>query len=227
MKLLKKITINIILILVSLGLVGIHVHILINYGYIRDEYYRVIISEGLVNLIWFSLFLSIIILTFVFSFIIINKENSAVVLLSLYTFFSIVVMYNYYDFSRDYPINVAKKADYIENTWLQGIYLNQVDNYTSSIDGDITMVYIGGEDCLSCLEFEKELIKQCKLYSFCMPTYYTDLDRSDNYDQLSDMLDKYEVTKVPTLIITKKATVIDKVSEPTELSDFMKKYLLK
>ena len=105
---------------------------LINYGLIRDEYDPVVISAFLENMIWFSFFLSIFVSLFVFAFILCKKEFFAKLLLVLSILFSLVQTYNYFHFSKNYPLNVAEKTDYIENQWLQGILLDQIDDYTSS-----------------------------------------------------------------------------------------------
>ena len=41
------------------------------------------------------------------------------------------------------------------------------------------------------------------------------------------MLDKYGISGVPSLIITKQGTVIEKISNLDELNQVMKKYLIK
>lgn len=217
----------ILLILCPLILIGLHTYMLINYGLIRDEYDPVVISANLENMIWFSFFLSIFVSLFIFAFILCKKEFFAKLLLVLSILFSFVQTYNYFHFSKKYPLNVAEKTDYIENQWLQGILLDQIDDYTSSsISNDSSMVYIGRDDCLDCQEFEKELIKQCEIYSYQMPVYYTNLDRDDNYDKMNEILNKYEVTKVPALLVTKQGKVIKKISEVNQLDAAMKEYML-
>ena len=168
----KKI-INISILLIPLLIIGIHAFMLINYGYIRDEYYRVNISDILASCLWIGIFLSMFATMVIYGLIALDKIRIAIIILGSLIIFSGSIIYNYYIFSRNYPLNVAEKTDYIDNNWLQGILLNQVDDYLFSPDKEsYAMIYIGREDCIYCQEFEEELVKQCQLYSYKMPTYY-------------------------------------------------------
>ncbi|MCD8027252.1 MAG: hypothetical protein LUF02_00995 [Erysipelotrichaceae bacterium] len=198
------------LIIIPLLLAGIHTFMLIHYGYIKDDYMN--LSHDLDNIIWIGFFLSILALLFVYGFIIVHKQNIAKFILCIFSLVSFALMYRYYHFSKDYPIT---KIDYIDSNWLQGISLDEI-----VVDSDdTTLVYIGAENRNE--EFEEELIKQCEYYSYQMNTYY--INDHDNY---SDVLNYYDITKIPILIITQNGQIIDKTSDINELSTIMEKVFI-
>ncbi|MCD7949839.1 MAG: hypothetical protein LUG12_06250 [Erysipelotrichaceae bacterium] len=99
----------IILLLIPLIIVGIHIFMLINYGYIRDIYYSVIISDDLVAGLWTGIFISIFTTILIYCLVALNRVKTAIIVLMILMMFSGNIIYNYIIFSKDYPLDITEE----------------------------------------------------------------------------------------------------------------------
>lgn len=219
----KSNIIPIIILLSSFFLIIIHGYCIYYYACIRDEYSPV--DEILSGILLFALILSILLTIIINILIIRNKMKIASIVFICLISFSGYVTLDFYRFQKDYPINLASKNDYIENEWLQGILLKDIESYTTSKDGHINILYVGKDNDSSCQSFEEKIIKQSKKISTCLPTYYTNLDENHNKKKLNQFLKKYSIESIPTLIVTdENGKLLEKATNKEKAGELINKY---
>lgn len=195
--------------------------LLIYSGYLRDCYMEidepVFIDVGLWVLFVFNFILFVCSVIYLSVKIISKKEYKIFSQIVSATFLicfggSVVFSCSYYSFASEYKI--SKDVDYIENEWLEGIRLEDMEELMASA-GDDVVVYIGREDCKDCRKFEDAFTEILEKHSVITPTYFTNQDRDgENREKLDIFLSSYDINSVPCVIFISGGKVVEKWEDP-------------
>ncbi|WCG22965.1 thioredoxin family protein [Vagococcus lutrae] len=86
---------------------------------------------------------------------------------------------------------------------------------------NFTLIYVGRSDCPQCQIFVKELYS---LTENKIDVHYLSTERPHS-DSLKDVLEKYEITSVPTLMSVSSSKIDIYDANKNSLSDFINMYL--
>lgn len=196
--------------------------LLIYSGYLRDSYMEidepVFIDLGVWVLFVFNFILFICNVIYLLVKIISKKEYrifSQIVSTALLICFggSVVFSCSYYSFASEY--NISKDVDYIENEWLEGISLEDMEELMANARDDV--VYIGREDGRDCRKFEDAFTEILEKHSVITPTYFTNQDKDgENREKLDTFLSSYDIDSVPCVFFISGGKVVEKWEDPID-----------
>lgn len=195
--------------------------LLIYSGYLRDCYMEmdapVFIDLGLWVLFVFNFILFACNVIYLSVKIISKKEYKIFSQIVSATFLisfggSVVFSCSYYSFASEY--NISKDVDYIENEWLEGISLEDMEELMADA-GDDVVLYIGREDCKDCRKFEEAFTEILEKHSVITPTYFTNQDKDgENREKLDVFLSSYDIDSVPCVFFISGGEVVEKWEDP-------------
>lgn len=195
--------------------------LLIYSGYLRDCYMEidepVFIDVGLWVLFVFNFILFVCSVIYLSVKIISKKEYKIFSQIVSATFLicfggSVVFSCSYYSFASEYDI--SKDVDYIENEWLEGISLEDMEELMADA-GDDVVIYIGREDCRDCRKFEEAFTEILEKHSVITPTYFTNQDKDgENREKLDVFLSSYDIDSVPCVFFISGGEVVEKWEDP-------------
>lgn len=223
---------KLILILVDIIILCVNIFELVHMGFFRDVHPDVTVGNFSTIAFWISFFVSIILLFAMLCLII--KQNSTeiistvdkctIVVILVLICLNIISGVQYYNVVKGYSLSASGEKDYIASEYLRGISL---DEFEKSLESeDVTVVYVGRDDCKDCNEFEEKIDKTLEEYHVELQAYYTTEDRDgDRSEEMYDLLDEYGIESVPCMIVTENSSVTKLWTDPINQIDEIEKYL--
>ncbi len=86
------------------------------------------------------------------------------------------------------------------------IDLEQLQNFRDGI------YYIGRKDCNSCKNFTPVIENLSEMYNVEIMYYDTAQDRNENYSELMDVLELYNIKTVPSIVVIENMEVVELIS---------------
>lgn len=193
----------------SIIVVGICSSLLIVNGYMRDKY-SIIEDTFIAYILWGLLFSSIVICGLFLEKRLCKKIKLSVVLKAATVIIIILCIFIMGYFVGKSELKIYSD-DYIKNEWIKGITLQELVLCTEGEEENL--IYIGRNDCNECQNFEKEFATVLEKYEVEAVAYYTNLDRDgNNANYMQNVLDKYNVTEVPCVIVVKNEELLHSFS---------------
>lgn len=210
----------------SIIVVGICSSLLIVNGYMRDKY-SIIEDTFIAYILWGLLFSSIVICGLFLEKRLCKKIKLSVVLKAATVIIIILCIFIMGYFVGKSELKIYSD-DYIKNEWIKGITLQELVLCTEGEEENL--IYIGRNDCNECQNFEKEFATVLEKYEVEAVAYYTNLDRDgNNANYMQNVLDKYNVTEVPCVIVVKNEELLHSFStnDVKKIDNYYSKFFTK
>ncbi len=89
-------------------------------------------------------------------------------------------------------------------------------------DDEEMIFYMGRDDCEACLEIHPALRSLSQRFHVKIYYYNTLLDRDTNPAKLQEVLDKYQIKSVPTILVIRGSEILERFSSPHAADDLEK-----
>jgi hypothetical protein len=112
--------------------------------------------------------------------------------------------------------NAVSKLGNTENPYFNEITLNMLNEYLQDDSGKEVILYIARNDCKECFIFDNEITPQLERLHYGLTVYYTNSDREGpRSKEMYELLDKYGIATVPSVLVIKNAKVVQMWDDPS------------
>jgi thioredoxin-related protein len=103
-----------------------------------------------------------------------------------------------------------------DSVYFHEVGLEDLENLLTDQSGKELLIYIARVNCKQCDDFEHEITPYWAELQYGMNTYYTDSDRNGpESKKMYALLEKYNVSSVPTVLLIKDAIIVKIWEDPS------------